>query len=492
MAKDTNKEYGGVTNTENTNELVCKDTQDPFPDADEVRAKIESGQPLSSDMVMRLLDCHENKDKELVPYHSKANIKIILDRDMNLSGLLKYNELTQTICLTRRPWWKAPSSFYEMRDVDLYNIQLYIEQVYGIKDSNNKVLNIINIVAYENAFHPIVDYFLEELPEWDGRPHVENLLPDYLGAVKNVLNTELLKLWMQGAINRVFHAGCKFDYMLVLVGEQGKGKSTFFNKIAIKEEWYYDNFNTIKGDAAFEKLRGLWIPELGELLALKSAKDVESVKAFISSKKDCYRTKYGKITEDRPRRCVFAGTTNSMQFLQDKTGNRRYLPIRIGLQQPSKNIFANDGEVEREVLQAWAEMFHLYNTEHPALVLPKELDEQLERVHEDFLEDDYKQGMIANYLENLSIDVDRVCAVELWEKAFHQIDRQPSRKDIRDISEIMRSGIDGWEWAGRQRTNDYGVQNCIKRSVHLNDDSVHLSDKANAFTEVLDDEAIPF
>lgn len=475
------------------NELIHKGIQDePFPEADEIREKIESGEPLASDLVMSLLDCHLNKDKELVPYHSKANIKIILDRDMNLCGLLKYNELTQTICVTRRPMWNAPSAPYDMRDVDLYNIQLYIEQVYGIKDSSNKVLNIISIVAHENAFQPVVDCFNNDLPEWDGKPHVENLLPDLLGAVKNELNTELLKLWMQGAINRAFNPGCKFDYMLVLVGEQGKGKSTFFSKMAIKEEWYYDNFNTIQGDAAFEKLRGLWIPELGELLALKSAKDTESIKAFISSRKDRYRDKYGKLTETRPRRCVFAGTTNSMQFLQDKTGNRRFLPIRIFLKHPTKDIFADDGSVEKEILQAWAEMFHLYNTEHPALILPKELDEQLESVRDEFLEDDYKQGVIMNYLDNLSNDTDRVCAVELWEKAFHQIDRQPSRKDIRDISEIMRSGIDGWEWAGRQRTNDYGVQNCIKRSVHLGDDSVRLSEIANTFTEVSDAEAIPF
>lgn len=488
MDKITNSNGGDLNN----NELVCKDTGMPFPEADEIEEKLKSGKPLASSLVMLLLDCHETKDKELVPYHSKSNIKIILDRDANLCGLLKYNELTQTICVMRRPMWKAPSSFYEMRDVDLYNIQLYIEQVYGIKDSNNKVLNIINIVANENSFNPIADYFMDELPEWDGMPHVENLLPDYLGANKNVLNTELLKLWMLGAINRVFHPGCKFDYMLVLVGEQGKGKSTFFRKMAIKEEWYYDNFNTIQGDAAFEKLRGLWIPELGELLALKSAKDTESIKAFVSSTKDRYRDKYGKLSENRPRRCVFAGTTNTMQFLQDKTGNRRFLPIRINLNQPSKSIFSNDGTVEKEILQAWAEMFHLYNTEHPKLILPKDLDDQLDKVRDGFLEDDYKQGMVESYLEGLPSDVDRVSAIELWEHAFHQIDRQPSRKDIRDISEIMRSGIDGWKWAGRKRTRDYGLQNCIERDVHLVHNSVHLSEIVNTFTEIPDDEVVPF
>lgn len=476
-----------TSSIKNNDVEVCKKSE-----ANEIVC-VESGEPLSSEKVMSLLDCHLSKDKELIPYHSKTNIKIILDRDMNLCGLLKYNELTQSICVTRRPIWKAPSSFYEMRDVDLYNIQLYIEQVYGITDSNNKVLNIVSVVAYENSFNPIVEFFENELPAWDGKHHVENLLPDYLGAVKNELNTELIKLWMLGAINRVFNPGCKFDYMLVLVGEQGKGKSTFFRKMAINEEWYHDNFNTIQGDAAFEKLRGLWIPELGELLALKSAKDTESIKAFVSSTKDRYRDKYGKLTETRPRRCVFAGTTNSMQFLQDKTGNRRFLPIRINVEPPTKNIFSNDGEVENEILQAWAEMFHLYNTKHPKLVLPRELDEELDKVRDGFLEDDYKQGIIESYLDGLDPSVDMVSAIELWEKAFHQIDRQPSRKDIRDISEIMRAGIDGWTWVGRIRTKDYGRQNCIERTVHKGvHKGVHLCEVVDTFTEISDEEAVPF
>lgn len=467
------------------NEIVYKEIDIPFNDP-VLRAKIESGEPLSCDVVMSLLEHRKDKNGDYtIPLSTKKNLKVILDRDMNLSGLFKYNELTQSICVTRLPMWKAPSSHYEMRDVDLYNAQLYIESVYDIKDSNNKLLSVIYIVAFENAFHPVVDFFTDKLPVWDGKPHVENLLSDYLGAVKNDLNTAVLKLWMQGAINRAFHPGCKFDYMLVLVGEQGKGKSTFFRKIAIEPEWYHDNFNTIQGDAAFEKLRGLWIPELGELLALKSAKDAEAIKAFITSTTDRYREKYGKLTESRPRRCVFAGTTNSIQFLQDKTGNRRFMPIKIGINQPTKDIFADNGEVEKEILQAWAEMYHLYNTEHPALILPAELDEQLDLVRDGFMEDDYKKGMIENYLDALPETNQRVCAMELWERALHQQDRQPSRKDIRDISDIMRSGLEGWEWAGRQRTADYGIQNCIKRVVRL-------SDIANTFTEVEDADLFVF
>ena len=450
-----------------------------------LREKIESGEPLAADTVMSLLDYRQGAKGLIVFLSSRPNIKIIMDRDINLCGLFKYNEQTQSIWITRQPLWRAPSSHYEMRDVDLYNLQLYIEKVYGISDTGNKILNVLETVAHENSYNPVAEYFKNELPVWDGKPHVENLLPDYLGAVKNVLNTSIMKLWMQEAINRVFHPGCKADYMLILIGEQGLGKTFFSSRMALRPEWFTDNLNTIQGDAAFEKIRGIWIGELGELLAIKNAQTTEAIKAFITSRDDRYRKKYGKITESHPRRCVFVGTTNSRQFLQDKSGNRRFMPIQVGITQPTKKMFADTDELDHEIRQAWAEMYHIYKTEHPALILSAELTEQLENVRDRFLEDDYRQGMIIDYLERQPSDHNRVCAMELWERALHQAGMKPTRKDIRDISEIMRSGIDGWDYVGRQRTNEYGTQNCIERSVRL-------SDIANAFIKVENADEFPF
>lgn len=452
---------------------------------DALQKKIDSGEPLAAETVKLLLDCRPSSNGMFAPKNSRPNYKIILDRDINLSGLFKYNELSQSIYITRQPIWSAPCSMYEMRDVDLYYLQLYIETFYSISDTGNKLQSVLETVAYENSYNPVVDYFRKELPAWDGKPHVENLLPDYLGSVKNVLNTSILKLWMLGAINRAFHPGCKFDYMMILIGRQGIGKTYFLSKLAINPGWYSDNFNTVQGDAAFEKLRDKWMLELGELLAIKNAQTSEAIKAFITSTDDRYRKKYGKITESHPRRCVFAGTTNSKQFLQDRTGNRRFMPIQVGIMEQRKNMFNNADEFEQEILQAWAEVYHIYKTENPALVLTEDLAEQLDHVRDGFLEDDYKQGMIEAYLDKLPSDHNRVCAYELWERALHQADRQPARKDIRDISEIMRSGLDGWDYVGRQRTREYGIQNCIDRSVRF-------SSSQAAFTEITEADLIEF
>ena len=197
---------------------------------------------------------------------------------------------------------------------------------------------------------------------WDQKPHIENLLPDFLGVAKSRYSVESMKLFMLGAINRAYHPGCKFDYMLVLVGEQGAGKSTFFKLLAGRDEWYNDNFNTIDGDKAAEKLRGMWIVELAELLAVKKAQQVESIKAFITSTVDTYRPPYGRRTEQRPRVCVFAGTTNSSHFLTDRTGNRRYLPLLVNKRAAKRSMFEQPDKVAEEFRQAWAEAFHIYRT----------------------------------------------------------------------------------------------------------------------------------
>ena len=91
-------------------------------------------------------------------------------------------------------------------------------------------MEALNVVVNENKFNPVTDY-LESI-QWDGKKRIGDLLPDYLGVEKNEYSETSMRLFMLGAISRVYHPGCKFDYMPVLVGEQGVGKSTFFKVLA--------------------------------------------------------------------------------------------------------------------------------------------------------------------------------------------------------------------------------------------------------------------
>ena len=127
--------------------------------------------------------------------------------------------------------------------------------------------------------------------------------------------------WLKAAIARVYYPGCKFDYCLVLKGAQGKGKSTVLAKLG--GQWFNDSIFDINGKEALENLQGNWIIELGEMQAAKRA-DNEAIKAFISRRVDKFRLPYERRTEEFPRQCVFAGTTNLPEFLKDRTGGRRF------------------------------------------------------------------------------------------------------------------------------------------------------------------------
>ena len=111
-----------------------------------------------------------------------------------------------------------------LNDTDMKYILRRMEK-YGIF-SEKKIESAIRIVANENRYHPIRDY-LNGL-KWDGTERIAHVLHHFLGAAEDEYTCEAMKIFLLGAIKRVFQPGCKFETMLCLVGGQGVGKSTFF------------------------------------------------------------------------------------------------------------------------------------------------------------------------------------------------------------------------------------------------------------------------
>ena len=206
--------------------------------------------------------------------NSIRNCLTVFQNDPYLQGAIRYNILTERIDIVKPLWWEKPTA--TLNDTDFNYLMLYLEDKYGLT-SEKKIEKAISIVADCNKYHPIRDY-LNGL-EWDGTERIRYALTRYLGAEDSEYTYECLRLFMLGAIRRVFKPGCKFEVMLCLVGGQGAGKSTFFRLLAVRDEWFSDDLKRIDDDNVYRKMQGHWIIEMSEMIATANAKSIEDITA---------------------------------------------------------------------------------------------------------------------------------------------------------------------------------------------------------------------
>lgn len=408
-----------------------------------------------------LLDKDGNETSKIAQTILNAEEAIMYDSE--LFGKIAFNELSYSPCVYGNIPWKDGKGWREWTNSDDSNLRSYIENKYGLK-YKDKIMDALNNVIYKRKVNPVKDMLEYAHSVWDGNKHVDNLLTRFVGAEPTPYNKAVMHLYMLGAVSRIYKPGCKFDYMLILVGKQGAYKSSFLRFLAGSDTWFADNFNSVDGDKAFEKLRGMWIVEMSELQATKRAKDVESIKAFITSTIDTYRTPYERRTEQRPRQCVLAGTSNPVDFLTDKTGNRRFLPVTCSIV-PVKNPFDDIEATHYEFIQAWGEIMNEYLQAGGkiSLVLPKDFEEEALAAQLDYLEDDPKIGMIQEWLN--TTDNERVCVMMIWKEALQMEYTSPKHQDINAIHEIMKNNITGWVSVGKRRCGKYGVQRSYDRKA---------------------------
>lgn len=420
--------------------------------------------------------------------NSIRNCLTVFQLDPLLSGTLAYNLLTNRTDLTKPIGYQnRPGS--SITDTDMKYIRLYMEETYGLT-SEKKIADAADLVAHQNSYHPVRDY-LDSLT-WDGIERIRFCLRHFLGADKDDYTYESLKLFLLGAIHRVFHPGCKFEVMLCLVGGQGAGKSTFFRLLAVRDEWFSDDLRKLDDDNVYRKLQGHWIIEMSEMIATANAKSIEEIKSFLSRQKEVYKIPYETHPADRPRQCVFGGTSNTLDFLPlDRSGNRRFLPVQVNPEQAEVHILENEAASRSYLGQVWAEAMEIYRTGKWKLTFSPEMVRYLKEHQRDFMPEDTKAGMIQAFLD--SYNGNTVCSKLLYKEALNHAFDEPKQWEIREINEIMNQCISGWRYFPNPRMfSEYGRQKGWERENPATDSGNPSEKTMDGFVEVTEQMELPF
>jgi predicted P-loop ATPase len=360
--------------------------------------------------------------------------------------------------MTGKPEFRRNGEWREWTDTEESRMRSYFESTYSMY-SQNKLTDALLIYFQNHKVNPLLD-ILDGL-EWDGKPRVEQFLHDIMKCEDSEYIRECSRLIFAGGVHRAYRPGCKFDDMIVLIGDQGGGKSSVVQWLNIEDQ-FYSEIKTITGKEGIEAIRGVWIGEVSELMAMTRVKEAEAVKAYITSQKDSYRPPYQKNVQTIPRRCVFIGTTNNPQFLTDKTGNRRFYPVKCNAN--GYKLLDNEKAVREYIRQAWAEAVHLYKEGKLQPFAKREVLDQIRAAQEAAMEDDWRVGQIEQYLEDTKkAPNSTVSVIELWHRALNNPDEiKPTRKDSIEITQIIMN-VPGWVACPNPISTTWGKQKSFKK-----------------------------
>lgn len=432
------------------------------------------------------------------------NIMMIVNNEGRIKGIIKKNLFTGDTVFVDQPkprkqkagsnlpcvnlntrLWKKPSTLNGtlITDSHVTDLRAILEAPvnqggYSMKISPNDLHAAVDAVAEENAYHPVRDY-LSGLT-WDKKPRVEELFTKYLGAEDTEYTRTIARLWMTAAVTRMFEPAHKFDFAPILEGIQGAGKSTF---AAVLGRQWTASLDDDFGDRRrmVETMTGAWIIEIDELSAFKKS-DVRAIKSFMSATKDKVRLAYGRRAIEAPRQCVFIGSTNDEEYLNDSTGGRRFWPVKC-------TQAINITDLQENIDQLWAEAVVLYKAmreAQPEGMLPLYIQdetvlEQAQRLQEDCrseTDEEELAGIIEEWLDTPICAAedddfggsepeyrDRVCAAMIREELLKPRGITLSNKPYvlgRAMRLVCKQG--GWrKHESSVRLDRYGKQRCWDR-----------------------------
>lgn len=273
---------------------------------------------------------------------TSANLRFMLRKyDIKYS----YNAITKTAYINI-PRTKEEQDTNLTEEANFLSVQSMCVVNGMTKDTVNYMPELLN----SKVQSPVMDY-IQDI-EWDGKDRIQAFV-DRIGykfklfedEVSNVnfgkkYMSKMIKMWLIQCIASLDGAkqspikNCvpSFEYVLVFVGGQGIRKTKFITSLLPFQ--FRDHIVTgheldTKNKDSVKKAISCWICELGELDSTFKKSEISSLKAFLSDEYDIIRLPYAKTELRMKRNTTFCASVNNSDFLKDKTGNRRYLPVPV-------------------------------------------------------------------------------------------------------------------------------------------------------------------
>lgn len=336
-------------------------------------------------------DTLERNKTDNKPKNTQRNRDLILTKGL-LPNTFRFNSFSNQVEFGAEPPWALSGKEYlsqEIDHVDIIHCKSWLSAKWKIEVGSSDLWEAIQGIARKFHYHPVRDY-LSALA-WDGVPRLETWLKTYLNAEGDARYLRAVGVkTLVAAVARVFVPGVKFDNVVVFEGGQGVGKSSAIKILGGK--WATDAYIDPNNKDTINTIQGNWLIEMAEMVQAHKS-EAESLKAFISKTEDRARLAFEKKAQSYPRQCIFIGTTNQDEYLQDETGNRRFWPVKVGELMRSELVKDRD--------QIWAEAVHCFKAGEELWLEDADIralagEQQAVRVIGDSWTDDIQEYLLKN------------------------------------------------------------------------------------------------
>ena len=209
---------------------------------------------------------------------------------------------------------------------------LWTKMSHSFRVRKDDINNVVNS-SHTPHFNPITHY-LESLPPWHSgdHDHIADLAATVIVRPGGTLPFyDVLMKWLVAMIASWVGTTTVNHVILVLIGEQGAYKTTWFNYLLPPElrRYFYTKINVsrmTRDEMVYLSRYALMCYE--ELDCMTSA-DLNRLKGIVTMEHVDEREPYARYPDHRPHIASFCGTGNNPQFLCDPTGNRRWMPFEV-------------------------------------------------------------------------------------------------------------------------------------------------------------------